>query len=276
MLGRKRPRAHLSDQNLFPSGLADRLVGKEGEVARDGLVCDEAHGFLVAGLGEKALADPEYDWVDHQPQLVDEIVVEQCVQELEAAGDDDVAGYVLFQSRSLTDHVALEHRRVVPSGMLEGRGDNVLGLAVQPVRQCASPGWPPRSQEFVGASTQQHGLGTQRLVERDLGCFFTAPVADTPDPTAVPEALVTGRVLDDAIERYVFADDDLSHCGSLLVAAVALAWKHETSLGGIARAPSCLMRRLRPNESRLSCGADFQYSQTDGLHRGAAPPASGA
>src|SRR5207249_6590217 len=142
------------------------------------------------------------------------------VQELEAASDDDVAGYVLLESRSLTHHVALEHRGVVPSGMLKGRGDGVLGLAVQPVRQGASPGWPPRSQEVVGASTQQHGLGSQHLVERDLRYFFTAPFADTPDPTAMPEALVTGRVLDDAIERYVFADDDLSHFGSLLVAAV--------------------------------------------------------
>src|SRR5213080_2891712 len=220
LLGRKRRRALLSNQNLFALGLADRLVGKEGEVARDGLVADEAHGFLVVGLGEKALAHPQYDRVDHQSQLVDEIVVEQCVHELEAAGDDDVAGYVLFQSRNLTHHVALEHRRVAPRGMLNGRGDDVLGLAVQPVRQGASPGWPPRSQELVGASTQQHGLGSQRLVERDLGYFFTAPFADTPDPTAMPEALVTGRGLDDAIERCVFADDDPSHFGSPLVAAV--------------------------------------------------------
>src|SRR5438034_6143794 len=98
--------------------------------------------------------------------------------------------------------------------MLEGRGDDVLGLAVQPVRQGAGPGWPSRSQELVGASTQQHGLCFQCLVERDLGYLFTAPFADTPDPTAMPEALVTGRVLDNAIECCVFADDDLSHFGS--------------------------------------------------------------
>src|SRR2546421_350599 len=177
-------------------------------------------GFLSLVSAKRRLPIPSTTGVDHQPQLIDETVVEQCVQELEAAGDDDVPGYVLLQSPSLTYHVALKHRGVVPSGMLEGRGDDVLGLAVQPVRQGASPGWPPRSQELVGASTQQHGLGTQRLVERDLGCFFTAPVADTPDPTAVPEALVTGRVLDDTIQRYVFADDDLSHFGSLIVAAV--------------------------------------------------------
>src|SRR5206468_3983059 len=88
------------------------------------------------------------------------------------------------------------------------------GLAVQPIRQGASPRWPSCGQELVGASTQQHGLGTQRLVERDLGCFFTTAVADATDPTAVPEPLVTGRVLDDPVERDVFGDDDLSQFGS--------------------------------------------------------------
>jgi len=33
-----------------------------------------------------------------------------------------------------------------------------------------------------------------------------------------------------------------------------LGCKHETGLGGIARTPSCLIGRLRPNGSRFSCG----------------------
>src|SRR2546430_14721519 len=33
-----------------------------------------------------------------------------------------------------------------------------------------------------------------------------------------------------------------------------LGCKHETGLGGIARAPSCLIGLLRPNGSRFSCG----------------------
>ena len=32
-------------------------------------------------------------------------------------------------------------------------------------------------------------------------------------PAAEPEALLTGRVLDDSVERHVLADDDLSHAG---------------------------------------------------------------
>src|SRR5262249_28439681 len=148
---------------------------------------------------------------NHQPQLIDKIVLEECVQELEAAGDDDIAAYMLLQFRGLAHRVAREHPRVVPGGISECRGDNVLGLAVQPVLQGASPRWPPRGHDLVRASTQQHGLGLERLVERDLGCFFTSSITDATDPTAVPEALVAGRVLDDTVERHVFADDNLSH-----------------------------------------------------------------
>jgi len=103
---------------------------------------------------------------------------------------------------------------------LEGRGHDVLGQAVQPVRQGAGPGWPPRREELVAAAAQQHGLGAQRLVECDPGRLVAAPVADTTDPAAVPEALVAGRVLDDSVERGVLADDDLYHVGSPLAGGV--------------------------------------------------------
>src|SRR6266487_51061 len=85
---------------------------------------------------------------------------------------------------------------------------------IQPVRQFAAPGWPPRGEELVGSPTEQLGLGAQRLVEQDLGRLFTTPLTDTTDPAAAPEALRTGRVLDDCVERDVLADDDLSHSGS--------------------------------------------------------------
>src|SRR5262245_55955298 len=72
------------------SALPDDLVGEVGEVASDGPGVEEAHGFLVAGLAEEALAHPEHDRVDHQPQLVDQIVLHQRAQELEAGVDDDL------------------------------------------------------------------------------------------------------------------------------------------------------------------------------------------
>jgi TrwC relaxase len=121
-----------------PLGVTGRLVGEVGEVVnRAG--ADQAQGFLVAGLAEEPLACPEDDRVDHQPQLVDEVVLDQRVQELEAGGDDDVPGYLLLQFRDRVHDVALEDRRVIPLGILESGGHDVLGLDVQPVCEGASP-----------------------------------------------------------------------------------------------------------------------------------------
>ena len=50
-----------------PLGVADDLVGEEGEVVTDGLGVDKAQGLPVFGLAEKALAGPEHDREDHQP-----------------------------------------------------------------------------------------------------------------------------------------------------------------------------------------------------------------
>jgi len=41
-------------------------------------------------LAEQALAGSEHDRVDHQSQLVDEVVLDQRAYELEARVDDDV------------------------------------------------------------------------------------------------------------------------------------------------------------------------------------------
>src|SRR5207249_3254380 len=151
----------------------------------------EPHRFLVAGLAEEALAGPEHDRVDLQAQLVDEIVLHQRAYELEAGPDDDFAVLLMLQSRNLVHHVALYHRRILPVGILEGRGHDVLGQAVDPVRQLATPGWPSGGEPFVAPPTQQQGLGAQRLVE----CELVDPLAvlDQTDPAAEPEALVTRR-----------------------------------------------------------------------------------
>src|ERR671910_3676958 len=95
--------------------------------------------------------------------------------------------------------------------MCERRGHDVLGQAVQPVGQLAAPRWPPRGEPLVAPPTQQQGLGAQRLVERDLAQLRQG--RDPTDPASAREALVTGRALDDSVERDVLADDDPSHFG---------------------------------------------------------------
>src|SRR5262249_11552698 len=121
---------------------------------------------------------------------------------------------LLLQLRDLLHHVAIEHRSIAPPGLVEGRGHNVLRHAVQPVRPLAAAGLPSRGEVFVTPPAQQQSLGAQRFTELGLGPLLAVLVPDLKEPAAVPEALLTGRVLDDSIEREVLANDDLSHVGS--------------------------------------------------------------
>src|SRR5215212_1541704 len=59
-----------------PLGLPDELVSEEDEAVTNGLGIDKAHGFLVAELAEEAVAGPEHDREDDQPQLVDEVMLD--------------------------------------------------------------------------------------------------------------------------------------------------------------------------------------------------------
>src|SRR6266508_2518611 len=95
-----------------------------------------------------------------------------------------------------------------------GRPFNLLGQAVQPLRQRAASGWPPGGQELVAPPAQQKSLGAERLVECHLRRLFATPAAYATNPATVAEALNAGRVLDYSVERDVLADDDLSHFGS--------------------------------------------------------------
>ena len=58
---------------------------------------------------------------------------------------------LLLQRRDLVKHVALEDCRVVPGGIGEGRGHDVLGQDVQPVRQLTAAIWPPRGEPLVAS-----------------------------------------------------------------------------------------------------------------------------
>src|SRR6266436_9755663 len=111
----------------MPLGVPDRLVGEVGDAALEGLDAEQAHMPLVAGLAEQALAGAESDREDLQPQLVDQVVLDQRVYELEAAGDDDVPVDLLLQRRDLVKRVALEECRVVPGGCSRVADTTYLG-----------------------------------------------------------------------------------------------------------------------------------------------------
>jgi putative ABC transport system permease protein len=190
------------------------LVDHVDEAVPDGPALDETGRLLAAGLAEEALAGPDHDGEDEQPQLVHEVVLEQRAPELIAGVDDDVPVQLLLQPGDLLDNVALQDRHVGPRGVVEGRGHDVLGHAVQPVRPLASPGRPARPEPLVAAPAEQQGRGAQGFGIRDLGEPVDVLAARTAEPAAPPEALLAVGILHHSVERYVRADDDLSHRGS--------------------------------------------------------------
>ena len=54
-------------------------------------VADEPQALGVAGLAEQALAGPERDRKDLQPQFVDEVVLDQRVHDAKTAEHEDLA-----------------------------------------------------------------------------------------------------------------------------------------------------------------------------------------
>src|SRR5258708_19811762 len=65
-----------------PLGVPDDRVGEGDETVTDGPGAEGANGLLVADLVEEAIASPEHDRVDRQPQLVDQAVLHHPAHEL--------------------------------------------------------------------------------------------------------------------------------------------------------------------------------------------------
>src|SRR5215470_11737300 len=81
-----------------------------------------------------------------------------------------------------------------------------------------TPNGPLTAELLRGLREQGYAEGQNLAIEyrsaEGRNEAFPALVADTTDPTTVPGPLVTGRVLDNAVECDVFADDDLSQFSS--------------------------------------------------------------
>src|SRR6476660_6036987 len=84
---------------------SDSLVGEGRRIAVKGPDVDEAHRLLAGGLAEEAVAGAQHDREDLQPQLIDEIVLQQPAHDLEAGSDHDVAGEPSTQVRDLVEQL---------------------------------------------------------------------------------------------------------------------------------------------------------------------------
>ena len=174
----------------------------------DDVGLDEAKRLLVARLAEEPLARSEDDREDHHAQLVDEVVLDQRLHELGAAVDDDVGVDIVLELGDLGRDVALEHGGVVPLGLVERRGDDVLRHRVELVGELALAPGPGVGEAFVGAAPDQEAVGRHRLLELELVAVVAAVELEA--PAGVIEVLATRR-LHHSVHRDELRHDD-SRC----------------------------------------------------------------
>src|SRR6266540_669406 len=189
-----------------------RLVGLDDDAVRaDRLRLHQAQGGRLASLLEQALPTAQDDGEDHQPVLVDQVVLHQRADELGAAGHQDVAAVPLLEPGDLVDDVVPDHGRVVPLGLVQRGRHDVLGHAVHLLAELAGVGHgrPGGGEPLVGHASQEEGVGRQRLVELELGAIV--PLLELEGPASVLEGLRSTRVLHHAVQAHELRHDDLAH-----------------------------------------------------------------
>src|SRR5207237_10051673 len=86
----------------------------------------QSHALLVRGASEEALPLPENHRIDNEPELVQEITLEESLHQRGAAVHDDGSARPLAQAADFQREITAEDRRVAPFGRAQRRGANVL------------------------------------------------------------------------------------------------------------------------------------------------------
>src|SRR6266508_3973781 len=167
-------------------------------------VDDDSRSRFLAVVAEQPLAGAEHDREDHEPKLVDEVVLDQRLHEPGAAVHDDVAVLLLLQLRDLIDQVAGEHSRVGPLRVTQRRRHDVLRHGVELIGELPVALGPSRREALVGPPAEQQRGGAHRLVQLELVALLTT--VDLEGPPTVLVVLPATRCLDDPVER-----DELGH-----------------------------------------------------------------
>src|SRR4051812_18622622 len=163
----------------------------------------------VDAVREGALAASEERREEHQPELVDEIRLQERRHERAAPRDEDRAVGLVLELRDLLRDVLGDHGRVLPLRIRDRRRDDVLRIVVQLLGERAFAGGPRRREALVGDAPEELSLRVHELVELELVSLIAAVVLE--GPAAVLVALGTARILEDSVDRDELCDDQLAH-----------------------------------------------------------------
>src|SRR5215217_8838520 len=110
-----------------------RLVGEIDNARAEGLRVEELQRLLIAPVLKQTLSAPHDYGMDHEPKLVEEVVLKQRPDQGRAAGYRDILARLLLEPGDLLGDVVPDQGRVLPlEGLLEGPRDHVLPYAVHP------------------------------------------------------------------------------------------------------------------------------------------------
>src|SRR5215211_8535841 len=137
-------------------------VGEVEDTRAKSLRVHKLQLLLIAPFLKEALPAAQDNGMDHEPKLVEEVVLKQRPDEGAAADDRDVLARLLLELGDLFRDISLDQGRVLPlEGLLQGRRDDELGGVVHVVRKLlvvTTLRRPESSEFFVGHSSEEHGV----------------------------------------------------------------------------------------------------------------------
>src|SRR5437762_12709545 len=142
-----------------------RFVDENLDAVAHDLGRPQSHPLLRRGASEEALPLSEDYRIYHQPKLVKEIVLEQSLHESGAAVNDDWPVVLLAHAVDFLREITAEHCRVVPLGRTQRRRDDVLGHAVELVRELSLPRRPGGGESLVGLAAEEERLRLEGFVD---------------------------------------------------------------------------------------------------------------
>lgn len=133
----------------------------------------ESEGGGAGAFGEEALAAADGDGEGLEPELVDQVVLEEGLDEVAAAVDlkhRAVAGFEAFDLPG--DIVAVDDDRLVPGGVERLMGDGVFGGFVEDLadRIGGVLVGPITGEDVVGGFAEQQVEGHAHLLGHDFAC----------------------------------------------------------------------------------------------------------
>jgi hypothetical protein len=175
--------------------------------------------------------------VDHQPVLVDEVVLHQRLDQRVGAVDEDLA----VESGHVVDR---DDVRVVPRRIAQRRRHDVLRHRVELVGEARLVGAirPRGGEALVGRAAEQERVGGHHLVDLELVALVAA--LELERPAAELELLGAPGVLHHAVEGDELRHHDLPHDSSL-------SWSTDSTLpaGSVNQAMYGPPARMIPRSS---------------------------